>query len=418
MNTSYVKHYKYNLNTLVLIISLSINCFFFFEKAFAFAKKTSSLSKRFNLDKLMYAEDYEKRINFWKDIFLKYNDEMIVIHDRFRPWIIIDYIDFTKLAKHNNYKNGISRQDQSLITDAYLNHYQQAFDNYKTHGIKGVNYGKAEIRLYLAYQHSEQDLNWLTQGKLRIRAQRGLATTFLQAANTAQDYLPYFEKEFRSLNIPLELTRLAFVESMFDPNAISKVGASGMWQFMPTTAKLFLKVNYHLDERSSPFKAARAAGNYLKSHYKKLAHWPLAITAYNHGRAGVLRAIKTTGSEDISVIVREYNQGSFGFASQNFFAEFMAVVRSYETLVNSGRLSIKPSNLDISSVSLRSPVKIKHLEKEFDLSLEKLKKLNPCIRSSTFKRHPNYKLPKKYRLYLPRKVVIKYNQTAKSYSSL
>ena len=375
------------------------------DQSITYSQKNDDL---WGLKSLKYAEDYQKRIKFWEQIFLDHDDQVIVIHDRFRPWIIIDYIYFDIISAQNHQSNPIARSQQNLIIDAYINRYKQALNNFKEHGLKGVNYGYAERKLFLAYQYSTDNLQLLVEGKLRIRTQRGLANSFLIGAKNAQDYLPYFEKEFRSQGVPAELTRLAFVESMFNPNAFSKVGASGMWQFMPATAKIFLKVNNHIDERSSPFKAANAAASYLKSHFEKLQKWPLAVTAYNHGRAGVLRATRVTESNDISVIVKYYNQRSFGFASQNFFAEVMAVIRSYQKLIDQRKLSVIPSSLDIASINLKTEIKVKNLAKKLQTKPELIAKLNPCIKKSTFEHHPDFKLPKRYRLYLPRSTASKY----------
>jgi membrane-bound lytic murein transglycosylase D len=136
------------------------------------------------------------------------------------------------------------------------------------------------------------------------------------------------ERIFRAEGLPLELTRLPLVESCFDVEAYSKVGAAGIWQFMPATGRLYaMDVNDSVDERRDPIASTRAAARFLRHNYEALEDsWPLAITAYNHGPAGIRRAISATGTTDIGVIVGRYDGPAFGFASRNFYAEFLAAL--------------------------------------------------------------------------------------------
>jgi len=89
---------------------------------------------------------------------------------------------------------------------------------------------------------------------------------------------------------------LAHVESSFDVTASSKAGAAGMWQFTRATGKKYLTVNRVLDERRDPIRASEAAAKLLKQNYERLRNWPMALTAYNHGVAGVLRAKEAMGT--------------------------------------------------------------------------------------------------------------------------
>jgi soluble lytic murein transglycosylase-like protein len=118
------------------------------------------------------------------------------------------------------------------------------------------------------------------------------------------------------------------VESSFENRALSNAGAAGIWQFTRGTGRLYLSVNQRVDERLDPAKATRAAARLLHDNYLALGSWPLAITAYNHGRAGMLRAQTEVGSE-ISRIIEDYRGPSFGYASMNFYSEFAAAVDVY-----------------------------------------------------------------------------------------
>ena len=83
--------------------------------------------------------------------------------------------------------------------------------------------------------------------------------------------------------VPEEIAALPHVESSFNPEAYSKVGAAGLWQFMPSTAKRFMRVDGIVDERLDPYSATEAAANLMLYNYRLLGSWPLTVTAYNHG---------------------------------------------------------------------------------------------------------------------------------------
>jgi hypothetical protein len=126
--------------------------------------------------------------------------------------------------------------------------------------------------------------------------------------------------------VPDSLAVLPFIESGYNPDAYSHVGAAGLWQIMKGTGRPFLRISRKVDERRDPFKATAAAAQILKGNYRALGTWPLAITAYNHGAAGVGRGVKDAGSREISDLVQRYKGPAFGFASRNFYAEFAAVL--------------------------------------------------------------------------------------------
>src|SRR5207237_2254993 len=119
------------------------------------------------------------------------------------------------------------------------------------------------------------------------------------------------------------LPRLPLSESCFNLHAYPKVGAAGIWQFMPATGRHFMRVDNLVDERRDPIASTRAAAQFLDRVHDMLGSWPLAITAYNHGPDGMARAVDEVGSSDIGRIVREYQGRAFGFASRNFYAELL-----------------------------------------------------------------------------------------------
>lgn len=160
----------------------------------------------------------------------------------------------------------------------------------------------------------------------RIRGQAGLRDSLEDSIFVSGRYLPRMEKVFERFGLPVEIAYLPFVESGFNKRAVSKVGASGIWQFMPYTGKLYLRVDEVVDERNDPMRAAEAAARLMSQNHAMLEEWPLAITAYNHGPMGIARAVKEVGSRDLADIIDKYEGKSFGFASQNFYACLLAAM--------------------------------------------------------------------------------------------
>jgi membrane-bound lytic murein transglycosylase D len=159
-----------------------------------------------------------------------------------------------------------------------------------------------------------------------MRFQGGMRSRFAEGLVRSWSYLPEMEQIFAEAGVPIELTRLPHIESSFENRALSKVGAAGIWQIMPATGRLYLRVNGYVDERLHIRTATMAAAQILRENYEKLGTWPLAITAYNHGANGMKQAVATVGTTDFGLIVQRYRGPLFGFASQNFYAEFLAAL--------------------------------------------------------------------------------------------
>ncbi len=132
--------------------------------------------------------------------------------------------------------------------------------------------------------------------------QRGTMEGWLKRA---QRYLPHIRERFLAEGLPEDLIYLPFAESGFNPFAVSRSGASGVWQFMPRTATNYgLTVNAWVDERRDPYKSTEAAIAYLKKLYGDFGDWSLALAAYNAGEGAIGRALKKTGTEDFFQPVR------------------------------------------------------------------------------------------------------------------
>ena len=345
-------------------------------------------------------EPVRQQVAFWEVIFQKYPSTTVLIHDSHDLTKVIDIIDFKRL------KNGrkATKRQRDRMARGYLKRYRKALRNLKKHKHKAIKYGDIERRLFHAYNKSSDGLSRLLSGSVTLRAQAGLADTFIEAAKRARRYLPEMERIFASYGLPKKLTRLVFVESMFRSDAVSKVGASGMWQFMPATAKKFLYISRLVDERNSPFKATRAAAQLLSENFRELRSWPLAVTAYNHGREGMKRASRALNTQDMGEIIENYSSRTFGFASRNFYGELLAAANTYQHLLahNPALFTIKP--LDVQSVILTKPISVASLLDAASLPEKELRYLNPCITDRAFKRPSKSNLPEFFEIFVPSEI--------------
>ena len=117
--------------------------------------------------------------------------------------------------------------------------------------------------------------------------------SFERLAQRSQYYFPLFEEVLDAHNVPLEIKYLSIVESALNPKAKSPVGASGLWQFMFSTSKMYgLEVNSYIDERFDPVKSTKAAAKYLNKLYDIFGDWSLALAAYNSGPGNVTKAMR------------------------------------------------------------------------------------------------------------------------------
>jgi len=193
----------------------------------------------------------------------------------------------------------------------------------------------------------------------RVHAQRGLRERFKRGLEISGRYDRYFRDIFRKAGLPEDLAYLPHVESSFQSHSRSSAGAVGIWQFTRAAAKaFFVHVHGSIDERLDPIASAHGAARYLSHAYDQLGSWPLALTSYNHGIGGMQRA-KDHFGHDFMRIVREYDHPQFGFASRNYYAEFLAardVARQPERFFPEGVYYDKPLDWDRVALTRGAPV--------------------------------------------------------------
>lgn len=317
------------------------------------------------------------RVAFWKEIYSKYTTDQGVLHDIDDLSIVYEAVDFTLIMKDsrtslkakarartklvNERRDDISKRlrrlAQAKSEKDVRDELDRKFLSFFTKESPGTLFPKDRKDKDRAKNLKElQKRIQASANKKKIRFQLGQKDKFILGVYYSGRYLRAMEKQFRAERLPVELTRLPFVESSFNIQARSRVGASGVWQFMPRTAKPWMMVNRDVDERNDPKTATAAAARLMRSNFEQLREWPLALTAYNHGAAGVARAVKKTGSRDLAVIIDRYSSRRFGFASSNFYACFLAaldVEKNARTLLGDVKWSLE---FDGTEIDLEKPM--------------------------------------------------------------
>ena len=213
----------------------------------------------------------------------------------------------------------------------------------------------------------------------RISVMPGLKDRFKHALDRYDRWRPFVRKALVRRNLSTDLVAIAFVESMFNAKAHSRSGAYGIWQFLHSTGKRFLHINKLVDERRDPIIATDAAARLLIQNFNSVKTWPLAITAYNYGRAGTLRALRKSRTRTLAGLLRKYRGRRFGYATKNYYAEFLAarqVLRNRRTY-----FPMKPvgASSRFRTFALPASVRMGDLIRTTGLSRWTLKRLNPAL---------------------------------------
>ncbi len=189
-------------------------------------------------------------------------------------------------------------------------------------------------------------------------------------------YFPMFEEALAKYNIPLELKYLAIVESALRPTASSRVGATGLWQFMFSTGKMFgLDVNSYVDDRSDPLKATQAACKYLEALHRRLGDWDLALAAYNSGPGNVSKAIRRSGGYTNYWNIRPYLPRE----TAGYVPAFLATMYIFEYSKEHGFKSNGPRipYIATDTIHIKNQIALEHVVDLIDIDMEELEFLNP-----------------------------------------
>jgi len=338
-------------------------------------------------------ENLQDNVKFWTLIYTNYSSDQVVVHDS-EHFIIYDVVDSDNHMVLN-VNDGASWEKVKSVKKKYAEALQILSCSSK---IDTFTLTPTQLKVYKLWGHIDKK-NKFRNAYHNIRAQRGLSDHFRAGLERSGRYINHIERTLQDHGVPKELAALPMVESSYYYRAYSKMGAAGLWQFTRSTGRLFLSINYAIDERLDPIISTEAAAKLLKLNYEELGSWPLAITAYNHGLAGMRRAVRNLKTKDFGTIAAQYKSRSFGFASKNFYAEFIAaknIMENYRRYFGEVNFQ-QPSQYIV--YELPDFINLSTLLEYFDIDYTTIEELNPALRTPVLK--SNRYVPKGYQLRLP-----------------
>jgi membrane-bound lytic murein transglycosylase D len=352
------------------------------------------LISAFALRPLLAADDpmprppeLERDVQFWIRVYTQIDTNSGFLHDQYNLGVVYQTLHFAPDAASHERQRQVDQAREALgaalrriadAGDAPLSPEDQRIK--ELWGLEGT-----PARLRAAVDD--------------VRFQLGQADRFRAGLIRSGAWETHIAETLANLGLPAQLAVLPHVESSFNPAAYSKVGAAGLWQFMRSTGRRYMRIDGAVDDRLDPFRSTEAAAQLLAYNYRLLGTWPLALTAYNHGTAGMLRAKDSLGTDDIVKIVRGYNGRTFGFASRNFYVSFLAALdidRNPEKYF--GPLQ-KQSEARFHEVPLPAYVSVSALAHALKIDSGELHALNPALLPPVWS--GQQRVPKNYRLRLP-----------------
>lgn len=328
------------------------------------------------------------KVWFWHNVFTHFSKDHYVIHSRLYPNLIFEVVEIKDQKLSRRKVRSIVRKRAKVI----------AADIRKL--AKGRNLSVSQLALKETIDHfvdfKHVNLRLLSDS---IRTQRGQRDYIEKGLKVSSQYLPHIQEHFAKKNIPEELAYLAFIESSFNTKAISKVGASGVYQLMKFVTKKDMVITKHIDERSNPIKSGMMAAKILKTNHRMLNDWPLAVTGYNHGPYGLSRALKKTSSKSLDDLIEKYDSKSFGFASKNFYAEFLAIVGMMQNHERWFPGIKRMPSLEYESLTLKKSMRVKRFLSYYRISKAQFIEYNPDF-SRKFIRW-NSRIPKGFQVFIP-----------------
>lgn len=261
--------------------------------------------------------ELESAVEFWRKTYTEWSRSEVAIHDDrymdviYEVMVVPGYVaeSLTSEQKEMVKQRRDYWKTQLFVLESKLRYKAPLNDN--------------ERRVIAKLGRNGRNPNSVLNGASeRVRSQRGTRERFMRGLEISRRYDRQFREIFRNAGLPEDLAYLPHVESSFQPSAKSSAGAVGMWQFTKGAAKTFMPGG-RVDQRLDPYASAIGAARYLSYAYNKLGDWPTAITSYNHGIGGMKRAQNQVG-RDFVRIVKNYDGPAFGFASRNYYAQFLA----------------------------------------------------------------------------------------------
>src|SRR3984893_6440253 len=329
----------------------------------------------------------ERDVQFWIRVYTQIDTNAGLLHDQYNLGVVYDTLHFapntTPAERERQVDQARERYGAALHRIADAADAPLSDDDQRIRDLWGAESTPARLRSAID----------------DIRFQLGQADRFRAGLIRSGAWETHIAETLANLGLPAELAVLPHVESSFNPAAYSKVGAAGLWQFMRSTGRRYMRIDNAVDDRLDPFRSTEAAAQLLAYNYRLLGSWPLALTAYNHGAEGVRRAKETLGTDDIVKIVRNYKGRTFGFASRNFYVSFLAALeidRNPEKYFGGVE---RASEARFQEVTVPGFVQMSALERALRIDHQRLRELNPALLRSVWdgQRH----VPKEDQLRLP-----------------
>jgi membrane-bound lytic murein transglycosylase D len=332
-------------------------------------------------------QELERDVAFWRRIYTEVTTSGGVLHDPERLDVVYEVVKFP---------SDLPPRQRSKRVDELKKKYGKILE--KVAAADEADLTAEERRVHALWPKGTRKAR-LEQAAEEVRFQLGQADRFQEGLVRSGAYRDYIAATFEKAGLPRELAALPHVESSFNTYAYSKVGAAGMWQFMRATGRRFMRIDATVDERLDPYRSTQAAVKFLEQNYIVLGNWPLALTAYNHGTAGMRRAKEQMGTDDIAVIARKYSSRSFGFASRNFYVAFLAALEIDQNPENFfGKIQLHP--IDNSRiVEMPSFVPASRIAAALKVDADVLRRLNPSLLPSVW--HGSRHVPRGFEFRVP-----------------
>jgi membrane-bound lytic murein transglycosylase D len=337
-------------------------------------------------------EGIQTDVNFWIRVYTEVTTNEGLLHDERNLSVVYDTLKFGASTS--------SRERQRIVDDRRLRHIAALR---RIAAVLPTEAGREalseEDKRLLEMWGPNVSVIQLRDATERIRFQLGQSDRFKEGLIRSSSWETHIAETFANQGLPPELAVLPHVESSFNAAAYSKVGAAGLWQFMRSTGRRYMRIDDAVDERLDPYRSTEAAAQLLAYNYRVLGSWPLALTAYNHGAAGMRRAKESVGTDDFVKINRTYNSRTFGFASRNFFPSFLAALTIDENPEKYfGQLQRRPE-IKFREVPMPAYVRLTTLERTLGVDREQLRVLNPAWRPTIYQ--GTRLVPRGYQLRLP-----------------
>ena len=338
-------------------------------------------------DPFAHPPELEKDVRFWIRVYTEVTTNQGLLHDDWNLGLVYEVLRFDP---------GSSPAQRERLVGAAKARYTALLRRFAAGSTDDLT--PHELRILHAFgdKATPQDFRDAID---RIRFQLGQADRFREGLIRAAVWEKQIAHTLAQHGVPAEIAALPHVESSFNLEAYSKVGAAGLWQFMPSTARRYMRVDSVVDERLDPYSATEAAANLMLYNYRLVGTWPLAVTAYNHGPGGLRKAQDELGSSDIAVIVKRYQGKTFGFASRNFYVAFLAALEVDRNADKYFGSIPRLPETDSTTVELPDYVPVDALAKAFKVDMGALRVLNPALRPPIW--NGSRFVPRGYALRLP-----------------